>query len=300
MKKPLIPRGKTFKLWLLRVSVFDCIALLCMYAALSPILGMGLYNHLIFFPMKPEVDLTKVFEGLEKMTTAKKIDVTIPSGKNEKLAGWYLKKEGASKLIIVSHGNGGSIDHRIVLLPSMLRCKTSVLMYDYRGYGKSTGEPTIDGIKEDGLSVYDYAKNELHYKPENIIVYGESLGSGVTTYIARNRTVGGIIIQSGFSSLSDAAKDRLPWLWLYPQLAFAGVELDNAGYLNGKHAPLLLVHGDKDAILPIKHAYKVIANASEPKTFVKVAGAGHNDVSTFDVKVFATALQNFVDAPALR
>ncbi len=98
--------------------------------------------------------------------------------------------------------------------------------------------------------VYDYVRSVLHYEPKDIIVYGESLGGGVTTYIAEKRPVGAIVIQSGFSSLTDAAKDRLPWLHLYPKIAFAQIEMDNAAYLHGPHAPLLLVHGDKDTTLP--------------------------------------------------
>jgi uncharacterized protein len=281
-------------LWKPRVTKFDLLKLCVLYCALSPIAGMGLYNHLLFFPFKDTYDLRDAFAEIESATNSKKIDLTIPSGSDQKLDAWYFKKADSKKLFLVSHGNGGSIAHRILLIPTLLKCNGSVLLYDYEGYGKSTGEATIPAIKQDGLAAYDYARNKLHYAPQDIIVYGESLGSGVSTYIANNRTVGGIILQSGFASLSMAAKDRLPWFNLYPPIAFSGIELDNAGYLHGSHAPLLLVHGDNDMVVPIKHADKNFAEASQPKQLVKFVGAGHNDIYTLQPKLFATTIANFV------
>ncbi|CAN5469325.1 alpha/beta hydrolase [soil metagenome] len=279
--------------WRMTVTKFDVVKLFILYLLLSPLCAMGLYNQLIFFPFKEKYDLTEIFTKIESAMNAKKIDLTIPSG-NEKLNAWYFKKADTKKIFIVSHGNGGSNAHRLTLVSPLLSARASVLLYDYEGYGESTGTPTIPAIKQDGLAVYDYVRNVLHYEPKDIIVYGESLGGGVTTYIAEKRPVSGIVIQSGFSSLTDAAKDRLPWLNLYPKFAFAAIEMDNAAYLHGRHAPLLLIHGDKDATLPIKHARKTFAEASQAKTFVIIEGAGHNDLATFNPKLFAAALSKLV------
>ncbi len=279
--------------WRMTVTKFDVVKLFILYMLLSPLCAMGLYNQLIFFPFKDKYDLTALITKIESAMNARKIDVTIASGK-EKLSAWYFKKTNAKKIFIVSHGNGGNNAHRLVLMAPLLSAGASVLLYDYEGYGESTGTPTIPAIKQDGLAVYDYVRNVLHYEPKDIIVYGESLGGGVTTYIAEKRPVSGIVIQSGFSSLTDAAKDRLPWLHLYPKFAFDGIEMDNAAYLHGTHAPLLLIHGDKDVTLPIKHAYKTFAEASEPKKFVTIEGAGHNDLATFNPKLFATSLSKLV------
>lgn len=277
--------------WSAKVTKSNLVTLLVCYVALSPVFGMGLYNHLLFFPFKENYDLKEVFAKIETATNSKKSDVTIASGK-EKLNGWLFKKSGAKKIILVSHGNGGEIAHRLLLVSPMLFANASVLLYDYEGYGRSTGQPSVAALKQDGLAAYDYVANELHYTPDNIVVFGESLGSGVTTYIAEHRKVAAVIIQSGFSSLSSAAKDRIFWLNFYPPVAFDGVEMDNLAYLRGAHPPVLLMHGDKDTVLPIKNGYKMLAEASDPKRFVKFDGCGHNDVCV--AKNFAPSLTQFI------
>ncbi|MBS2004051.1 MAG: alpha/beta hydrolase [Cyanobacteria bacterium SZAS LIN-5] len=260
-----------------KLSKFDVAKLLLLYIVLSPSIGMVVYKHLLFVPFSNAPDMKAIYAKIEASTKSKKIDVTIPSG-TQKLNAMLWKKTGASKIFIVNHGNGGDIANRVLLLAPLLYSNGSVLLYDYEGYGKSTGEPSVEAVKQDGLAAYDYVHNVLHYEPENIVLYGESLGSGVATYIAQNRKAAAIVIQSGFSSLSDAAKDRLIWLKLYPSFCFNGVEMDNVAYLHGPHPPLLIMHGDADVVLPIKHAYKSFAGASEPKKFVKFDGSGHNDI----------------------
>ncbi len=294
LTKTIPEKTKSRSRWTPKFTKFDVLKLVVLYAALSPLLGMGIYNHLLFFPFKDQYDLKDAFKKIESATNSKKFNVTISSGKDQKLDGWYFKLANSKKLFLVSHGNGGNIAHRLLIIPTLLTCGCSVLLYDYQGYGQSTGEPSIAAIKEDGLAVYDYATTKLHFAPKEIILYGESLGSGVSVNIAKNRPVGGIVLQSGFASLSMAAKERLPWLSLYPPIAFSNVELDNAGFLSGRHAPLLLIHGDKDVVVPIRHADKVFAEASEPKELVKFAGAGHNDIYTLQPKLFATTLTSFV------
>lgn len=273
------------------ISKFDAAKLLLLYLALSPVFGMWLYNHLLFFPFTNVIDTAPIYKKIEAQTNSKKFDVTIPSG-TQKLNGLLFKKAQSKKIIIVSHGNGGDIVNRVFLLAPLLLANASVLLYDYEGYGLSTGTPSVQALKQDGLAAYDYAHNELHYAPENIVLYGESLGSGVATHVAQNRKIAAIIIQSGFSSLSDAAKDRLVWLNLYPPICFNAIEMDNVGYLRGPHPPLLLMHGDSDVVLPIKHAYKSFASASEPKQFVKFDGCNHNDVSV--AKAFAPCIAQFM------
>lgn len=255
------------------------VMLIVLYVALAPVFAMGLYNHLIFLPYREQQDLTPYFPKVESLTNSKMSYLTIPSG-HAKLNAWYFKKTGANKITIVNHGNGGEIAQRLILCVPILSANSSVLLYDYEGFGKSTGEPSIPAVRRDGLAVYDYVRNVLHYAPEDIVVYGESLGSAVSTYIAQNRKVSGIIIQSGFDSLSSVAKDQVLLLNLYPDSVLSNLEMDNTAYFRGKHPPLLFVHGDADTDVQIKHAYKSFEIASEPKKFVKCEGAGHHDIYT--------------------
>ncbi|HEY9678555.1 MAG TPA: alpha/beta hydrolase [Drouetiella sp.] len=297
LEKTLAAKPVALKTRLSRLfSFYAVVQVLAIYAVLSPILGMQIYNRLLFIPSPGHnTDSIKdVFTKIESATHSKFSKRTIISGTNAKLDAWYFEKKDVPKLFIISHGNGGSIANRIPLIPDLLFAGGSVLMYDYQGYGFSTGEPSVAALKQDGLAAYDYARNVLHYEPKDIILYGESLGSGVTTYIAENRPVAGIVIQSGFSSLSRAAQDRLLWLRVYPKIAFKDVEFDNEAYLRGKHAPLLWVHGEIDQTLPITHAEETIAAATEPKKLVVFKGAGHNDIPLLNPKLFATTIGDFV------
>jgi hypothetical protein len=279
-----------------KVAMVDAVFLLAAYVLLSPVVGMPLYNKLVFFPFDQGEDVSVFIQQIQQQTGGKRTVLAINTPSGERLDGWYFKKEGAKKLVILSHGNGGNNKHRLLTSMILLKCDANVLVYDYRGFGKSTGSPTVPGIKEDGLAVYDYATRELGYKPQDIVVYGESLGCGVAAYIASHRQVGGVILQSGFSSLSSAAKSRLPWMWLYPQMAFNNIEMDNLSYVRGQHPPLLLVHGDQDAILPVSNSDTMFAQATQPTKYVKIKGAGHNDAVNFDVHLFATSVQSFIQS----
>jgi len=274
----------------------DFIFLAVFYVFLSPLLGMPFYNKLLFFPFDSSEDVSGVLNQLETQTHAKRFVVNIATASGQTLNGWYFKAPGASKVFVVSHGNGGNIKHRILLSYLLLKCGANVLVYDYEGFGSSTGAPSVSAIKEDGLAAYDYAHKQLGYKPEDIIAYGESLGSGVASYIAQNRKVAGVVFQSGFSSLSSAAKTRLPWMNLYPPIAFANIEMDNLSYVRGPHPPVLLVHGADDVVLPVWHSDTMFAQASQPTKYVKIKGAGHNDAISLDARLFATTMQSFVQS----
>lgn len=205
-----------------------------------------------------------------------------------------FQKTECEKVILISHGNGGNINYRLSLALTLLGCGASVIMYDYEGYGQSTGEPSVPAIKRDGLAAYDYVKNNLHYQPKDIVLYGESLGSGVTVNIAAHRPAGGVIIQSGFASLSSAARERLPWIWIYPDFTLANFEMDNVAYLRGVHAPVLIIHGTEDLTLPVHHADTMFAEATEPKQFLRIKKAGHNNTHLLDAKLFTNAVTHFV------
>lgn len=169
----------------------------------------------------------------------------------------------------------------------------SVLLYDYQGYGTSSGKPSVKGILKDGLCVFDYAVNELGYKDNQVTVYGESLGCAVTCYLAANRHPRAMILQSPFRSLPSIAKDVCGPLKMLPQAVFPEPRLNNEDVLKGKHAPLLIMHGTHDEVIPVEHGKRLYSSASEPKKFVLLERSSHNDTYIADAELFDKTLRDF-------
>jgi fermentation-respiration switch protein FrsA (DUF1100 family) len=280
------------KLKLRKLSWIDAVELLIL--CMIPVIAAPYYGKLLFFPTKEMPDQSNILQQIEKITQARKVDVTIACANGNSLNGWLFKLPNSRKVFLVSHGNAGNIANRILTAFMLLKAGGSVLLYDYEGYGLSTGEPSVSAIKADGQSAYNYLLNDQHYQAADIVDYGESIGAAVAVDIAKHNPVCCLIIQSGFTSLSDAMKDKLIFMRLYPPYVFSYVELDNLAYLRGHHPPLLLIHGDNDTTLPIKYAEKNFAEASEPKRLVVIKGAGHDDVSIRDAKLFINSVAQFV------
>jgi pimeloyl-ACP methyl ester carboxylesterase len=253
-----------------------------------------LTNFLLFHPDRQTQANPEKMDALRKKYNMTWTDETFKTKDGTKLHGWYLKLADSKKTFLVSHGNGGNLAYRLKIIDALASSGSSVFVYDYRGYGKSEGQPTPEGIAEDGIGAYDFLVKEKHIEPENIVLYGESLGCAVSTYISENRPVCGIVLQSGFSTIVAAARDRLPWFKLYPEESFPQRFLDNVTAYKRAHPPLLLVHGEKDWVLPSRYSQEIFDNACEPKQFVRLPNSAHNDVYGPDAKIAEAALNNFV------
>ena len=202
-----------------------------------------------------------------------KQDVTIETSNGKSLHGWFFKMPGAGKVFLINHGNAENIGSRFPIAATLILNRCSVLLYDYEGYGKSTGEPSLKNITEDALSAYDYLTTKLKYKPQDVIAYGESLGSGVTCFLAAHRQLGGIVLQATYPSLLYAAHDRLWFTWLYPNAWFT--DLDNMSVLSQPHPPLLIIQGRRDTLFPVRYGEILFERAIAPKKLVTPADLGH-------------------------
>ncbi|MGH9553202.1 MAG: alpha/beta hydrolase, partial [Terriglobales bacterium] len=195
--------------------------------------------------------------------------------------------------VVFSHGNGGNIAVREDTVSLLLKAGTSVFIYDYRGYGKSQGAPDVEGICEDAIAAYDYVHKVRQVPPEHIVLYGESLGVGVTTYLSTERKCAGMILQSGFASLSRIASEIFPVLALYPGPLLSNPPLDSIAVLSKSHAPVLIVHGRQDDVVPFKHGEDIYEAAVGPKVFVDLPACGHNDISCTAPAKYTEALKKF-------
>ncbi len=191
-----------------------------------------------------------------------------------KLHGWFAPAESARATLVISHGNGGNISHRYLLMRSLLHHKFNVLMYDYRGYGRSEGTPGEEGIYKDGRAFFDYVLTLPGVNPGRIILWGTSLGGAVATEVATQRPAAGLILESTFSSGKDVARILYPFL---PVGLFMQSEFNSIDKIKTLHLPVLVMHGSHDEILPIALGRRLFAAANDPKEFYEIAGAGHND-----------------------
>jgi pimeloyl-ACP methyl ester carboxylesterase len=211
-----------------------------------------------------------------------KESVRIPVG-DKYLYGWFFENHLSPYVVLVNHGNSGNISSVKWIANNLLTAGVSVLLYDYRGYGLSSRlNPDVDSICEDGNSAYRFLTEMKGYKPENIILYGQSLGCAVSCDISGHHKVKAMILQSGFSSLRNCAFQRFPILQHAPDLI--PDSLDNCSILSKSNVPLLVIHGDKDKVVPFQNANQLYGAATGKKWLVVCHNSGHRLYPEADVQ----------------
>lgn len=200
-------------------------------------------------------------------------ELALTTSDGVRLHGWFVPVADARGAVLVAHGNAGSVEDRIGLARTFAELGWAVLLYDYRGYGKSAGKPDEEGTYRDGEAAYDHLARVEGFTPERIVFYGESLGAGIAFELARRRPVAAVISESAFTSLPDVGADVYPYL---PVRLLARIRYDNRAKIGALGVPVLLVHSPQDEIVPVAHVHALFAAAREPKRLLLTAG-GHND-----------------------
>ncbi len=260
------------------------------YLLLSPIVAMPLYNTMIFHPFATGNYDLKAIDGVPCQ------NVFFPSTNGKRLYAWFFSCPGASKTVLVSHGNAGNLTNREGLVRLVLQAGASVLVFDYQGFGKSEGHPSLAGICEDTAAAYQYLVQDKRVSPANVIIMGESIGTGAACVVGLSHPCAGIVLQSAYTSLPSLVREKLPLMCLYPDWLFPPTRLDTLAALKRTHPPLLLVHGAQDTLIPIKHSQLIYEQALAPKSFTSLPDAGHNDIYDVDSSQYIGALKQFIDS----
>ncbi len=264
-----------------------------LYVLLSPRVGEPLYHGELFHPYK----YPRGNYQLQSLEGIAKEDVFFAGPEGKKLHGWFFRAPKATKTILVNHGNTGNVGDLETLLSLLLRSGASVFAFDYQGYGRSQGSPSVAGICADSVAAYEYLVNKEGIPPQTLVVYGESLGSAVSCQLVANRPCAGLILQSAFSSLTKIAYADVPVLSVYPQFLFPPPFFNSLWVLkNQKHPPLLIFHGDKDPEVPISHAKELFAYALEPKTLVVLPHTLHEDITKEDSDLFVNSVRKYLSS----
>jgi fermentation-respiration switch protein FrsA (DUF1100 family) len=199
-------------------------------------------------------------------------DVEIGTEDGERLVAWWRPPEAGRALILYFHGNGGSLLNRRDRVRALAEDGRGVLIVSYRGYSGSTGTPSEAGLALDAEAAWRWLGS---YAPGRIVLYGESLGSAVAVRLASEHEVGGVILDAPFTSIADVARPRFWFVPLDLLLTHRFRSIDRIGRIR---APLLVMHGDRDGVVPFALGERLFAAAPEPKRFERLAGIDHVSV----------------------
>ena len=220
-------------------------------------------------------------------------DVWLDSTDRVRIHGWFVACPGSRRVTLFLHGNAGNITHRGQRFREITAAGSSVLMIDYRGYGKSTGRPSEDGLYADAKAAYEYLLKTS--RPQEIIVHGESLGTAVAVDLASRHQCGGVVLESAFTSASDVAGTVVPMIGALLIRSF-----DSRRKITRVEAPILFIHGSADDIVPMRLGRALFGTAPEPKYFWAIPGAGHNDIVESAGLEYRKRLRSFYESLAGR
>jgi len=207
-----------------------------------------------------------------------------------KLFGWFIPSESARGVILFCHGNAGNISHRLDSIQIFHRLGLDVFIFDYRGYGQSEGKPTEHGTYKDAEAAWRYLTEEREVNPNEIIIFGRSLGGTVASWLAQSHTPRALILESTFTSLLDIAATLYPYLPVRLLLHF---EYNTAEYLGRVNCPVLIIHSRDDEIMPFSHGWRLFEMAKEPKKFLEISGT-HNEGFITSGKHYEEGLNAFI------
>jgi len=245
-------------------------AAVVMLVAVLLTLAWALQRRLIYFPDGgPVPPAATVLPGAQ--------DVSFRTGDGLQLAGWFVPAGGApAATVLVLNGNAGDRAARAPLAAALARQGMSVLLFDYRGYGGNPGEPTESGLAADARAARDY----LLARPDvgDLVYFGESLGAAVAVGLAAEHPPAALVLRSPFTSLVDVGRRHYPYL---PVGALLKDRYDSLERIPEIKAPLLVVAGGADDIVPAEQSRRLHDAAPGPKRYVEIPGAGHNDLELF-------------------
>ncbi|HVR29410.1 MAG TPA: alpha/beta hydrolase [Thermoanaerobaculia bacterium] len=194
------------------------------------------------------------------------------------LNGWHLPAADGGEawgVVLVFNGNAGHRGYRAPLAEALARAGLAVLLVDYRGYGENSGWPTEAGLRLDADAAAAFLVRDRGYAPERLVYFGESLGAAVAVDLATRRPPAALVLRSPFSSLADIGRVHYPFL---PVRVLLRDRFESIDRIHDVGAPLLVVAGERDSIVPVRSSRALFDAASEPKRWVEIPGADHNDL----------------------
>jgi uncharacterized protein len=258
-------------------SVLYLIAILVLIYAIWGLALLFVQSKLLYRPIR-EVTLTPADVGLKYEAVA------FESADGIRLTGWHVpakeppdavERANAPFTVLICHGNGGNLMHLLDSLELFHSLSLSCWAFDYRGYGASGGRPTEAGTYLDAQAAYDWLTGAKGIPPEQVILFGRSLGGSIAAHLAGRVQAAGLVMESAFTSFPDIAAGFYPFL---PVRFFARFlfRYDTLAYVRKVRCPVMVIHSRDDELVPFASAARLFEAAHEPKRFVEIAGS-HNE-----------------------
>jgi fermentation-respiration switch protein FrsA (DUF1100 family) len=227
-----------------------------------------LLNSLLYFPSRAIIE-TPDRAGLDYR------DLALETDDGERLHGWWIgARTGSLGHLLLCHGNAGNIGDRVLHAALLTAAGFDVLLFDYRGYGRSSGRPSEEGTYRDARAALACLLEQPDVDPSRVLYLGESLGGAVALDLALERAPSGLVLLSAFTGVRDLGRLHYPFV---PAALVPDVYPTLRG-IKGLEAPLLVLHGDRDDIVPLSHGSALFEAATGPKRMHVFPGLGHNDL----------------------
>jgi uncharacterized protein len=269
--------------WILRPALVIALVLGGLYLVITPRVA----EHFVFFPSRHDPGPAPILVGVEGE------DVTIATSDGIRIHGWWHQVPGDAPVVLFFHGNAGTIGERIPLAQAYLARGVSILMVEYRGYGRSEGRPSESGVYRDAEAALAWLL-ERGVPASRIVVHGRSLGGAVGARLVAGRDdLAGIILESTFTSLNEIAAAAYPFL---PSFLFRRLRgsFDNRARVRELRIPLLVVHGSRDRLVPPAMGRELYETAPEPRRWFEIRGADHNNAFSVGGAPYFDRLSAFV------
>jgi fermentation-respiration switch protein FrsA (DUF1100 family) len=240
--------------------------------------------RLIYFPVRP-LEATPAAVGLPFE------EAWLVAADGTRLHAWFVPPPAReSPVVLFLHGNAGNVSHRLEKLALLREAGAGVLIVDYRGYGLSEGRPGEAGLYLDARAAYDHLTGTRRVPATHLVAYGESLGTAVAAHLSARAPVGGLVLESGFTSAADVARELYGWL---PVARILRSRFDTLAEVSRVRAPLLILHSRGDEFFGWHHAERLLAAAPGPKRLIELRG-GHNDAFYASRDTYVRALREFL------
>jgi fermentation-respiration switch protein FrsA (DUF1100 family) len=260
--------------WLLVAAAgYGCLVVLLYFAQRS----------MMYFP--DHTHITPVQAGLPEAT-----EVVLATADGEKVLAWHVAPKPGKALVIYFHGNGEIVPSRADRHRKLIADGTGLLAVSYRGYSTSTGRPTEEGLRQDALAAYAFAAAGL--EPKRIALWGHSLGTGVAVRLASEREIGRLVLEAPFFSAVDIAAKVYPFI---PVRLLMLDQFRSDLRIGAVTAPVLVVHGERDTVVPVESGERLFALIRSPKRFVRYPRGDHVNLDDFGV---VDAVHAFLDGTA--
>jgi pimeloyl-ACP methyl ester carboxylesterase len=218
-------------------------------------------------------------------------ELTIQTADGERLRGWHLPRADAVAQIVYFHGNGGNLSVWSDVLAGLVQHGYEVIAIDYRGFGLSTGTPSEQGLYRDVDATLARVGTDLRRRDVPLVYWGRSIGTAMAAYAASQRPPGGVVLEAGFPN-AKAIFEGSPLM--FALTFFTTYRFPTSEWMANVTAPVLVLHGDQDSVIPYALGQRLYESLPGPKRFVTIAGGDHNDPTPPDARLYWGAVQEFI------